>query len=129
MATVHSLRNSGHKVRVNHNRRYFDPVNKRWAFLTKHDRSISELPDYIVVDVAGVYTEIAVTPKDSETTFTALSECSKKDAYNRKRGVSIAIGRIIQLAEADGINLYDLNVTSDNIQVVEAGLHVEPIKT
>lgn len=105
MVTVHSLRQAGHKVRVNHQRRYFDPVNKRWSFLTEYDRTMSALPNYVSVDAAGGVTLVQVTPKGSVVTFDAVAECSKKDAYNRKRGVAIALGRIKTQTDTQGITL------------------------
>lgn len=104
MITVKSLRQSGVKVRVNHRRRYFDPVNKRWTFLTKYERSISKLPDYVKMHEKGGTTEVTVTINGNKD-FQSIAECSKKEAYNRRRGVEIAIGRILNDVNESKVSL------------------------
>lgn len=104
MITVKSLRQSGLKVRVCHRRRYFDPVNKRWTFLTKYERSQVPLADYVKMHEKGGITEVTVTVAGSKD-FTALAECSKKEAYNRRRGVGIALGLILNDVNQSGVSL------------------------
>jgi hypothetical protein len=107
MITVKSLRQSGVKVRINHRRRYFDPVNNRWTFLTKYERSLSQLPDYVKMHEKGGITEVTVTihNRSGNKDFKSVAECSKKEAYNRHRGVEIAIGRILNNVNQSNISL------------------------
>jgi len=102
--TVHSLRKAGNKVRIQHKRRYFDPSNKRWVFLTKYERSLSELPGHVQLEGKGGVTSIELTTKDGKN-LASLAECSKKDGYNRKLGISIALGRILNEANQATISL------------------------
>lgn len=104
MISVKSLRQSGLKVRVCHRRRYFDPVNKRWTFLTKHERGQVPLPSYVKMHEKGGITEVTVTVAGSKD-FLAVADCSKKEAYNRRRGVEIALGRILNDANQSGVSL------------------------
>lgn len=93
--TVDSLRKSGHKVRVNHRRRYFDPVNRCWCLLTEYDRSLLPLPDFVKPDSKGGETEVFITSR-AGTNYIGVAYCSKKDAFNRKVGVAHAICSILK---------------------------------
>lgn len=93
--TVHSLRKSGHKVRVNHRRRYFDPMNRRWCLLTEYERTLAPLPDFVKPDCKGGETEVSVTSR-SGVDYHGVAKCSKKDAFNRKVGVSQAIADLLK---------------------------------
>ena len=90
MNTIHQLRKLGMKVRIEHRRRYFDPVNKRYAFLTKYERSISALPDYVTMLATGGYTTVTVTNPDNVTTQ-GISKCNKDDLFEKRVGVYIAL--------------------------------------
>jgi len=98
MVTVHQLRQSGVKVRVTHKRRYFDPVNKRWALLTDYERSLAPLPDFVKAHEKGGLTIVNVTtPNGGE--FEGQSNCSKKDVWVRKDGLNRALGKVfVQIA-------------------------------
>ena len=93
--TVHSLRKSGHKVHVNHRRRYFDPVNRCWCLLTEYDRSMSPLPDFVKPDSKGGETEVFITSR-AGANYIGVAYCSKKDVFNRKVGVAHAISSILK---------------------------------
>jgi hypothetical protein len=122
--TVHSLRKSGHKVRVNHRRRYFDPVNRRWCLLTEYERSLSHLPDFIQPDCKGGETEVSITSKAGED-FVGVAKCSKKDAFNRKIGVSQAISAILKnvLDSKTKTVEHDLTGLTDALVVAESHSH------
>ena len=104
MITVHTLRKAGNKVRLEHRRRYFDTVNKRWSFLTKWERDLSNLPKSVEVDAKGGITNLILTTRDGVTIETS-AECSKKEAFDRKRGVAIALGRALNLVAGKTICL------------------------
>lgn len=94
MNTVHQLRLAGYKVRIEHRRRYFDPVNKRYVFLTKYERSISALPDYVTMLATGGYTTVTVTNPGKITTQ-GVSKCNKQDLYEKRVGVYIALNEAL----------------------------------
>ena len=95
MNRVHSLRKSGNKVSVTHRRRYFDPVNKRWSMLSRYERSLAPLPDFVTADVRGGETVVSVrTPFGFE--FTSVAKCSKKDVYVRSVGLNNALDGILK---------------------------------
>ena len=96
MNTVHWLRTHNYKVRIEHRRRYWDPVNKRWSFLTRYERGISALPEYVKMVATGGYTTATVThPINADNTFSittvGIAKCSKHDLYNKKVGVTLAL--------------------------------------
>lgn len=80
MFTVEDLRNSGAKVKVLHYR--LPPVHKSDKYNPK-----------------GGKTSVIVIMNNE--TFEATATCSKKDNYNKKMGVKIALGRIMH---GQGIN-------------------------
>lgn len=94
MNRVHSLRKSGNKVSVTHRRRYFDPVNKRWAVLSRYDRALAPLPEFVVVDVRGGETEVSVRMKSGRE-FVYVAKCSKKDIYVRSVGLNAALDGVL----------------------------------
>jgi len=88
--TVHQLRKQGFKVCIEHRRRYFDVVNKRYTFLTKYEKSISELPEYVTMTATGGITTITITTPNG-ITGSGQAKCSKCDLYNKKIGVKLAL--------------------------------------
>ena len=90
MKTVHQLRKEGNKVQVFHKRRYYDPVNKRYWFLTAYDRSVSALPDYVKMEQKGGETTIIINNE-----LVGMSDCSRKDNYCKKAGVKLALQRAL----------------------------------
>lgn len=73
--TVQSLRQSGYKVRVLHHRR-------------NDDRVLG------AVHPKGGETVIQITTPDG-VDLEGRAKCSKKDLYNKKLGVKVAIGRAL----------------------------------
>lgn len=88
------MRLGKYKVRIEHRRRYFDPVNKRYAFLTKYEKSISALPDYVTMTATGGYTTVTVTTPDGITTQ-GIAKCSKYELYEKQVGVYLALKRAL----------------------------------
>ena len=86
--TVQELRNKGYKVRVLHNRLYHG--YHKWQVGAKDAATFSGVP--IDPDAKGGSTEIIIDSPNGEH-FRGLAICSKKENYNKKMGVRIALGR------------------------------------
>jgi hypothetical protein len=99
--TIHDLRKQNYKVRVIHRRVYpifdqnrFKIVNR---LLTNREVKDLGLDGVLIGDVLthGGHTRVEVlTPNGAEVVGEA--ECSKKDQFNRKRSLNIAIARALQ---------------------------------
>jgi len=77
--TVSELRKCGHKVRVHHHRRLPQaPFNNQTA-----------------VAARGGKTVVEVTTPDGRTLI-GIARCSKKENFNKKLGVRIALGRALK---------------------------------
>lgn len=83
--TVQDLRNRGYKVRVLHNRLYRGYY--RWQAANQSDYNGPINPDS-----KGGSTEIIIDSPKGEH-YQGVAICSKKENYNKKLGVKIAIGR------------------------------------
>jgi len=85
--TVQQLRNWGYKVRVLHNRLYNG----------YHKWQVGSIPKSghcgpIDPDAKGGSTEIVIDSPSGQH-YHGLAICSKKENYNKKMGVRIALGR------------------------------------
>lgn len=85
--TVQDLRNKGYKVRVLHNRLYNG----------YHKWQVGSIPQSgycgrIDPDTKGGSTEVIIDSPNGAR-YHSIAICSKKDNYNKKIGVRIAIGR------------------------------------
>lgn len=94
MNRVHSLRKLGYKVSVTHRRRYFDPVNRRWSMLSRYERALAPLTDFVTVDVRGGETEVSIRTKAGQE-LTSVAKCSKKDVYVRSVGLNAALDGLL----------------------------------
>jgi hypothetical protein len=86
--TVQQLRNKGYKVRVLHNRLYN-------GYYKWHPGAAEYFISNDLIaepDTKGGSTEVIIDTPDGKY-FQGLSICSKKDNYNKKMGVRIALGR------------------------------------
>jgi hypothetical protein len=83
--TVQQLRNNGYKVRVLHNRLYNGYHAWQNGSRPKHDGPIDP-------DSKGGSTQVVIDSPSGEH-FQGLAICSKKENYNKKMGVKIALGR------------------------------------
>ncbi len=101
--SVQSLRASGYKVRVQHQRLF--PNLSVLNILTrgqyeKMAEGIKDLggpetkPYSDVVSPKGGQTVVQITTPDG-TELEGVAKCSAKDPYNRKKGLAIAIGRAL----------------------------------
>lgn len=73
--TVEDLRKDGYKVKVHHHRKFnLDGINSR-----------------------GGKTIVEVTTPDGATTFTGVARCSRKENFNKRLGVRIALGRALKI--------------------------------
>lgn len=83
--TIQQLRNDGYKVRVLHNRLYKGKF--KWQRVSS---VVGSGP--IDPDTKGGSTQIVVDSPSGEH-YDGIALCSKKDNYNKKLGVRIALGR------------------------------------
>ena len=81
MFTVHDLRKAGFSVKVRHNRKFTN--------VQKLD-GVAQ-----IVNVKGGSTEVGVY-FNNELVGEGFARCSKRDNYNRKLGVRIALGRAMK---------------------------------
>lgn len=86
--TVQELRNNGYKVRVLHNRLYNG--YHKWQVGSRDRAGFSGVP--IGPDAKGGSTHIIIDSPNGEH-FEGLAICSKKENYDKKLGVRIALGR------------------------------------
>jgi hypothetical protein len=85
--TVQQLRNNGYKVRVLHCRLY--NCYHTWQ-VGSHEYIKRNAP--VDPDSKGGSTQIIIDSPSGEH-FRGLAICSKKENYNKKMGVKIALGR------------------------------------
>ena len=85
--TIQQLRNNGYKVRVLHNRLYNG--YHKWQ-VGGHEYIQRNAP--VDPDSKGGSTQVVIDSPSGEH-FQGLAMCSKKENYNRKMGVRIALGR------------------------------------
>jgi hypothetical protein len=93
--TVQGLRDSGYQVRVTHLRRYnryaTDNTGQTYVvgsdFLGTHDGADPKF----ALPTGGVTMVEVTTPEG--VTYSGTAECADNDAYNKKIGVKIALGR------------------------------------
>ena len=89
----------GKYVKISHIRRYFkyDPkTGKKLIRLLSYEDHKDIFPDFFL-DAKGGETHLSISTIDNpsdEASF--IVECSNKDPYNRRIGVSIGIGRYIK---------------------------------
>ena len=86
--TIQQLRNDGYKVRVLHNRLYNGYY--KWQVGSKPSGDHGYGP--IDPDTKGGSTQIVVDRPTGDH-YEGLATCSKKENYNKKLGVRIALGR------------------------------------
>jgi hypothetical protein len=80
--TVQQLRNNGYKVKVLHNRLY----NGYYSWQVGHNF------ESINPDTKGGSTEIIIDSPSGQH-FHGIAICSRKENYDKKLGVRIALGR------------------------------------
>lgn len=98
--TIKSLRQSGYKVRVLHDR-YTQPLKDEIGTIESHLSHLAEArKNGFDVAPKGGKTIIEVTvPQGSgilPTTVTGVAECNLVDNYCKRTGINIALGRAIK---------------------------------
>ena len=93
LPTIHQLRKSGYKVRINHKRYY-----AKYGLFSKKEAEEMVLNQYWgdcknKINPKGGYTAIEITTPTGEN-FKSEAACSKKDSFNRKIALRICLGRI-----------------------------------
>lgn len=83
---VHELRKAGWKIRVIH-KRYFGGI----ALLSRKEATVSSWRNCLT---RGGLTIVELTTPNGKNS-TGEARCSKSDNFDRKKGVSIALGRAI----------------------------------
>ena len=91
MNKVHELRKQGYKVAVFHRRIY----GKKQLFTAYEAKNLGRPPQ----PKGGLTTVKLRTPDNRE--IQAEAKCCKKDAYNRKRGLGIALSRALLFLQND----------------------------
>lgn len=92
--SINQLRDSGLKVRVHHRRLYkgqTQPLTRK-----EYEDMNTGTPYCKAVLPRGGITEISVTTPEGKE-VEASAACSAKDAFSRKKGVTIAVGRLNKL--------------------------------
>ena len=94
--TVHNLRKAGYKVRVIHYRYYkADSVVGSAILLSKKElKEIAPCDNRFILLPRGGKTAVEITTPSGANTF-GESICSRKDGFNRKLGLKIAINRAL----------------------------------
>jgi len=126
MNRVHSLRKSGNKVSVTHRRRYFDPVNKRWTLLSRYERSLAPLPNFVTPDVRGGETEVCIRTKDGRE-LRSVAKCSKKDVYVRSVGLNTALDGLV--TEAVKPTTFNTDFNTDPCAYKQMGFNLNSVAT
>lgn len=97
---VQELRKQGYKIRVSH-QRFYNFGGKRQLisnFLVKVQKNFYLGTEPLKLNDAlskGGRTTVWITDQQG-VSVTAIADCSKKDHYNKKVGLSIALGRALK---------------------------------
>jgi len=94
--TIKNLRQNGFKVRVHQFRNYDYVIHTS----VNGDPSLEKR-----VSCKGGKTVIDVTSTKYNITTSGVSECSKKESFNRKLGNSIALGRAVRALGTCGVEI------------------------
>lgn len=94
LPTIHDLRKAGQKVRISHFRHVIRADDKRdGAFFCRVTKEDKKNRRYNSILAKGGITQIWLTKQDGRS-FMAESRCSEQDAFNRRLGIRIALGRL-----------------------------------
>ena len=98
--TVHQLRLSGKKVKITHLRRYSkydERTGKKKTLILCYEDHRDNFPTFFL-EARGGQTRLALSNSDEDPNpITVVAECSNDEAYNRKTGVQVALGRALKL--------------------------------
>ena len=62
--------------------------------LSRYERSLAPLPDFVTADVRGGETEVSLRTKSGKE-LTSVAKCSKKDIYVRSVGLNTALDGLL----------------------------------
>ena len=80
------LRQQGYRIYIFHDR-----IRKnKWVNVSSTTKILDE-----VISPKGGSTIVEIVSPDGDR-YTGIADCSKRDCYNKKRGVAIALGRAIK---------------------------------
>ena len=98
--TVHQLRLSGKKVKITHLRRYsrYDGrTGKKKTFLLSYEEHRDQYSTFFL-EARGGLTKLTLSNGDDDPNpISVEAECSSSEAYNRKTGVEVAVGRALKI--------------------------------
>lgn len=98
--TVHQLRLSGKKVKITHLRRY-SKFDERTGKKTTHLLCFEDHRDHFnsfFLEARGGETRLTLSLSEEDPNpISVVAECSLTEAYNRKTGVQVAVGRALKI--------------------------------
>lgn len=98
--TVHQLRLSGKGVEITHLRQYYRydaKTGKKIIRLLTYEEYKDSYADFYLDAKGGATLVTIYTDKNREYGVSVTATCSKFDAYNRKTGVKIGVGKAYRL--------------------------------
>jgi hypothetical protein len=98
--TVHQLRLSGKKIKITHLRRYSkydERTGKKKTVLLCYEDYRDQFPTFFL-EARGGQTHLTLSNSDEDPNpIVVVAECSNNEAYNRRTGVHVALGRALKL--------------------------------
>jgi len=98
--TVHQLRLSGKKVKITHLRRYSNynqRTGKKKTLLLCYEAHRDNYPTFFL-EARGGETRLVLSNGDEDpNAISVVAECASNEAYNRKTGVEVAVGRALKI--------------------------------
>jgi hypothetical protein len=99
--TVHQLRLSGKKIKITHLRRYSrydERTGKKTTVLACFEDHRDKYSNFFL-EAKGGETKLTLgNSEDDPNAISVTAECSLNEAYNRKIGVQVAVGRALKLS-------------------------------
>ncbi len=102
--TIASLRKAGHKVRVTHSRYGIHVDTGEFGFWAQRDIAPSThvtKGGQTAIDISFIENGEVVSESSG------VAECSKKDGFNKKKGILIALGRALNDKDSAQVNKVD----------------------
>jgi len=99
-STVHQLRLSGKKVKITHLRRYSkydERTGKKTTRLLCYEDHRDHYSTFFLEARGGETRLILSLTEDDPNPISVVAECSSSEAYNRKTGVQVAVGRALKI--------------------------------
>jgi len=95
-SVIDGLRSDGYKVFVSHRRPLKNNRNVLYSRREMIEISLNLNDNW---DVCGGITAIWVYGDDQDLLAHSLAVCGKRDAFSKKRGLTIALGRVLEALE------------------------------